>query len=248
MAADFVDEYSMLAEMSNKEAFEPRSLTKAKCHPDWLLWEKAIKEELETLWIAGTWELTQASPEANIVGSKWVFQAKKDATGNIICYKACLIAQGFSQVPGIDYFDTIAPVAKLALIYAILAISAAENMEMHQIDIKGAYLNGILTDHKVIHATATWLSQPIPTQTCMSPLKDPLWSKTIWKTMVSAVSWNHDDSPEIFQEQCWSSSVFFIATKNHWWLCWCMLMIAPSLPCHWPWSKISKPQFPNMWK
>ena len=49
MAADFVDEYSMLAEMSNKEAFEPRSLTEAKRRPDWPLWEKAIEEELETL-------------------------------------------------------------------------------------------------------------------------------------------------------------------------------------------------------
>ena len=57
-AADFIDKYSMLAEMSDKEAFEPRSLTKAKHHPDWLLWEKAIKEELETLQITGTWELT----------------------------------------------------------------------------------------------------------------------------------------------------------------------------------------------
>ena len=89
-------------------------------------------------------------PEANIVGSKWVFQAKKDATGNIICYKVYLIAQGFSQVPGIDYFDTFAPIAKLALIHAVLAISAAEDMEMHQIDIKGTYLNGILTNCKVI--------------------------------------------------------------------------------------------------
>ena len=49
MVADFIDEYSMPAEMSDKEAFKPRSPTKAKCHPDWPLWEKAIEEELETL-------------------------------------------------------------------------------------------------------------------------------------------------------------------------------------------------------
>ena len=64
---------------------------------------------------------------------------------------AHLIAQGFSQVPGINYFDTFAPIAKLASIHAILTISAAEDMEMHQIDIKGAYLNGMLTDCKVIY-------------------------------------------------------------------------------------------------
>ena len=114
MAADFIDKYAMLAEMSDKEAFEPRSLTEAKCCPDWPLWEKAIEEELETLRIAGTWELTQAPPEANIVRSKWVFWAKKDATGNVIYYKVRLVAQGFSQVPGVNYFNTFAPVDTLS--------------------------------------------------------------------------------------------------------------------------------------
>jgi hypothetical protein len=65
---------------------------------------------------AGTWKLTEAPLGANIMGSKWVFRAKKDAADNVIHYKAHLVAQGFSQVPGINYFDTFAPVARLALI------------------------------------------------------------------------------------------------------------------------------------
>ena len=151
MATDFAEEYAMLAEISETEAFEPRTLTEAKHLPDCPLWEKAIEEELETLQKAGTWELTEARPEANIIGSKWVFCAKKDAAGNVIHYKARLVAQGFSQVPGVDYFDTFTPVAKLASIRAILAIAAADDLEMHQIDIKGAYLNGELTKREVIY-------------------------------------------------------------------------------------------------
>jgi hypothetical protein len=151
MTANFAEEYAMLAQISETEAIEPQTLTEAKRRPDWLLWEAAIHEELETLRKAGTWELTDAPPDANIVGSKWVFRAKKDAAGNVIRYKARLVAQGFSQVPGVDYFDTFAPVAKLASIRAVLAIAAAEDLEMHQIDIKGAYLNGILTDREVIY-------------------------------------------------------------------------------------------------
>ena len=85
------------------------------------------------------------------MGSKWVFHVKKDGTGNIIQYKACLIAQGFSQVPGIDYFDTFAPIAKLVLIQSVLALAATDNFELHQIDIKGAYLNGELTNREVIY-------------------------------------------------------------------------------------------------
>ena len=151
MAADFAEEYSMLAEISDLEAFEPRTLAEAKRRPDWPLWENAITEELDTLRKAGTWELTKAPLGANIVGSKWVFRAKKDAAGMVIRYKARLVAQGFSQVPGVDYFDTFAPVAKLASIRAVLAIAAGDDLEMHQIDIKGAYLNGVLTDRETIY-------------------------------------------------------------------------------------------------
>jgi len=55
------------------------------------------------------------------------------------------------QVPGINYFDTFAPVACLASIQAVLAVAAVNDYEIHQIDIKGAYLNGILTASKVIY-------------------------------------------------------------------------------------------------
>ena len=151
MTADFANKYAMLAEISEREAFEPRTLTRAKSCPNWMLWEKAIDEELETLCKAKTWELTEAPDGANIVGLKQVFHAKKDAASIIICYKAHLITQGFLQVPGVDYFNTFAPVAKLALIHAILAIAAADDPEMHQINIKGAYLNSILTSCEVIY-------------------------------------------------------------------------------------------------
>ena len=104
-------EEALLAETSDAEALEPRTLAEAKRRPDWPLWEKAIQEELETLKKAGTWKLEAPPPEANVIGSKWVFKAKKDAAGNIARYKARLVAQGFSQIGGVDYDDTYAPVA-----------------------------------------------------------------------------------------------------------------------------------------
>ena len=54
MAADFVEEYALAVEISEAEALEQHTLTKAKHHPNWLLWEKAIHKELETLNQAGT--------------------------------------------------------------------------------------------------------------------------------------------------------------------------------------------------
>ena len=122
------------------EALEPLSLTISRKSPDWTEWEKAIHEELAVLNAAGTWEVVDTPVGANIIGSKWIFQAKKDAAGIVVCYKARLVAQDFSQVLGINYFDTFAPVAHLASIHTVLAITAAKNLEVHQINIKGAYL------------------------------------------------------------------------------------------------------------
>jgi hypothetical protein len=145
------EELAMVLEMSEAEGLDPSSLADAKCRPDWLDWEKAIHEELTVLQDAKTWVLVDPPPGANIVGSKWVFRVKKDADGNIARKKARLVAQGFSQVPGVDYFDTYAPVARLATIRTVLALAARYNMELHQIDIKGAYLNGELADDEVIY-------------------------------------------------------------------------------------------------
>jgi hypothetical protein len=178
------DEIAMVSEMSDAEALEPSTLTEAKRRPDWLSWEKAILEELETLKNAGTWELVDPPSNANIVGSKWVFRAKKDAAGNIARHKARLVAQGFSQVPGVDYFDTYAPVAKLASTRTVLALAARLDMEIHQIDIKGAYLNGELTANEIIY-----MKQPPGYAAPDSPNKVARLKKTLYGLKQSGRRW-----------------------------------------------------------
>ena len=68
-----------------------------------------------------------------------------------MCYKAQLVAQGFSQVEGVDYFDTYAPVAQLPSLHVIIAMANRLNLELHQVDVKGAYLNGELTADEVLY-------------------------------------------------------------------------------------------------
>ena len=116
-------EMALVAETADSEALELQNLAEAKCRPDWLLWEQAIRDELDTLHTARTWMLEHAPPGANIIGSKWVFKAKKDASGKVVRYKACLVVQGFSQVKGVDYFNTYAPVARLPALWAIIAMA-----------------------------------------------------------------------------------------------------------------------------
>src|SRR5271169_450533 len=88
-------EDAMMTQTSEMEALEPPSLASARRSPDWLEWDKAIHTELDVLKEAETWEMVDAPAGANIVGSKWVFRAKKDAAGIVVRYKARLVAQGF---------------------------------------------------------------------------------------------------------------------------------------------------------
>jgi hypothetical protein len=144
-------EFVFVAETADAEALEPRTLAEARRRPKWPHWEKAILEELETLKAAGTWRLEDAPPRANIISSKWVLKAKKDVAGNVMRYKARLVTQGFSQIGGVDYNDTYALVAKLASTHAVIAMANRLGMEMHQINIKGAYLNGELNENEVLY-------------------------------------------------------------------------------------------------
>src|SRR5579875_2010750 len=94
----------------------------------------------------GTWKLAPLPKDRKSVGCKWVFKTKKDALGNVMRYKARLVARGFSQVEGVDFNETFAPVAKFSTIRCILALGAAMDLEMHQMDVKTAFLNGELEE------------------------------------------------------------------------------------------------------
>jgi hypothetical protein len=86
-------EHVLTAKVADAEAMELHMLAESKHRPDWPLWEKAIEEELATLKAASTWRLEEALPRANIIGSKWVFKAKKDTARNIVHYKVQLVIQ-----------------------------------------------------------------------------------------------------------------------------------------------------------
>jgi hypothetical protein len=80
------------------------------------------------------------------VGSKWVFKTKRDATGEIVRHKARLVERGFFLVQGVDLNKTFAPVAKFTTIWCIVALGASLDLEMHQLDVKTAFLNGDLEE------------------------------------------------------------------------------------------------------
>lgn len=113
------------------------------------VWHKAMKEEFEALQQNNTWSLVPATSSMHIVGSKWIFKIKYKADGTIERNKARLVAQGFRQTPGVNYFETFIPMIKLATVRIILTLIASYNWPVHQLDFNNAFLNGTL--QKVVY-------------------------------------------------------------------------------------------------
>jgi hypothetical protein len=103
-----------------------------------------MHEELENFERNQVWELVDPPPRCKPIGTKWVWKNKEGEKGEVVRNKSRLVTQGFSQIEGIDYEETFAPVARLEVIRILLAFSVAKGFKLHQMDVKSAFLNGVL--------------------------------------------------------------------------------------------------------
>ena len=92
------------------------------------------------------WELVDLLPGHKTIGNKWVLKIKRKADGLIDKYKACLVAKGYTQRKVIDYEETFSPIVRSVSIHLILAIIAHLDLELFQMDVKTAFLNGELDE------------------------------------------------------------------------------------------------------
>jgi len=110
------------------------------------LWLKAMKEEMESMAKNQVWDLVDLPEKVVVIGCKWVYKIKRDASGNVERYKATLVANGFTQKEGIDYHETFSPISKKDSFKIIMALVAHFDLELHQMDVKTAFLNGDLEE------------------------------------------------------------------------------------------------------
>ena len=127
-------------------AMDPATLDEAQDRDDWQSWKRAMDDEMQSLEKNGTWKLVPRPKGRNLVSSKWIFKSKTNPDGSLDRRKARLVARGFSQTRGLDYFETFSPVVRYESVRCVLSLAAAWNMEIKQFDVKTAFLNGELDE------------------------------------------------------------------------------------------------------
>jgi hypothetical protein len=134
--ATFCEYYSFVSSL------EPLKVEEALDDPDWVM---AMQEELNNFTRNEVWSLVER-PKQNVIGTKWVFSNKQDEHGVVTRNKARLVAQGFTQIEGLDFGETYAPVARLESIRILLAFATHHDFKLYQMDVKSAFLNGPISE------------------------------------------------------------------------------------------------------
>ncbi|KAJ9547776.1 LOW QUALITY PROTEIN: hypothetical protein OSB04_020319 [Centaurea solstitialis] len=142
----------------------PRNPLDALKNPDW---NKAMTDEFRALIDNNTWELVPRTHDMNIVRSMWIFRHKTNSDGSLERYKARLVCDGRSQKEGIDCGDTFSPVVKPATIRTVLSIALSNAWEVHQLDVKNAFLHGHFHETVYMHQPPGFRDQHLPNHVCL---------------------------------------------------------------------------------
>ena len=112
------------------------------------------------------WELVDLPPGSKPLGYKWIFKKKMKTDGSIDKYKARLVIKGYKQKEGLAYFDTYLSVTRISSIRMLIAIAAIHNLEIHQMDVKTAFLNGDLDEEMYMEQPEGFIFQGQEKKVC----------------------------------------------------------------------------------
>ncbi len=131
---------------------EPETYEQAIGSPQFESWKEAITDEFKSIYENSVWhKVTHVPDDATILTTKWIFRIKYNH-GEIERFKARLCIRGFEQIEGIDYDDIYSPVIRLTSLRTLLSVTAQENDELEQIDIKTAFQYPVLKEELYIYA------------------------------------------------------------------------------------------------
>uniref|UniRef100_A0A2N9GV31 Reverse transcriptase Ty1/copia-type domain-containing protein n=1 Tax=Fagus sylvatica TaxID=28930 RepID=A0A2N9GV31_FAGSY len=142
---------------------EPTSYTQASKHSQWCT---AMDEEFHALQKQGTWSLVPMPTSKNVVGCKWIYKLKHNSDGSIARYKARLVAKGFHQQHVIDFDETFSPVIKPPTVRLILSLAVSLKWPLRQLDVKNAFLHGILKEEVYMTQPQGYIDHTHPNFVC----------------------------------------------------------------------------------
>jgi hypothetical protein len=131
------------------ETADPQTIEEAMRRADWADWKSAVEEEMNAHDINGTFKDAPNNHNCHPIGLKLVFKTKMKH-GKIERYKARLVAQGFKQVEGIDYFNSFAPTIRAATLRMMFAHCALLGLAIGGLDVKTAFLIPDLPPNEIV--------------------------------------------------------------------------------------------------
>nr|GFC14435.1 retrovirus-related Pol polyprotein from transposon TNT 1-94 [Tanacetum cinerariifolium] len=140
-------------------SIEPVNAAEALRDADWV---SAMQEELDQFERLKVWRLVPQPEGKAVIKTKWIFKNKKDESSLVIQNKARLVAVGYSQQKDIDYDETFALVARIEAIRLFLAYVAHKDFIVFQMDVKTAFLNGILKEEVYVGQPPGFVSNRYP--------------------------------------------------------------------------------------
>ncbi len=129
---------------------DPRNYKEAMASPHAAEWQAAMEAEIASLKAASTWKLVKRPPARKMIGCRWVYRTKYNQHGNVVKRKARLTAKGYTQVRGVDYDDTFAPVASQNSLRIVLTFAASNDWEIDQADVESAFVRATM-DGNIIY-------------------------------------------------------------------------------------------------
>jgi hypothetical protein len=142
---------------------EPTSFTQAVKFSEW---QSAMQAEFDALQANHTWDLCSRPRNKNVIQNKWVYKVKQNSDGSIERFKAQLVAKGFQQQDGLDYFETFSPVIKPSTIRIILALAVHYDWPLRQLDVSNAFLHGSLAEEVFMEQPSGFINPMFPEHVC----------------------------------------------------------------------------------
>lgn len=139
---------------------DPDSFKAAMKRSDKEQWLSAMQEELDALKKCDVWSLVDRPVDKNVVSNRWVLRIKRTPDGKPERYRARLVARGFSQIHGVDYYETYSPTASMSIVRLLFAFAALMQLRISQFDIKTAFLYGDLDEEVYMDQPQGFVSDP----------------------------------------------------------------------------------------